>query len=86
MCVETLGLYGVYALKTLHFGEEEHDRTTTIEVCTEMTTFGKLDEYNEMENWRHFIDRVTISLKPMKLRILTKKDKFWLAWEPKRTS
>lgn len=28
-------------------------RRNTIEVCTEMPTFGKLDEYNETEDWRH---------------------------------
>ena len=54
-----------------------------------MPTFGKLDEYNETEDWRHYIERARVNfffLMQTKLRILPSKDPFfWLVWEPTHT-
>ena len=59
------GLYRVYVLKTLYFwprGTRSNDngqvdrRKSKSE--RKLPTFGKLDEYNETEDWRHYIERV----------------------------
>lgn len=60
------------------FGEEKHDRTVTIEVCTEMPTFGKLDEYNETEDWRHCIERVNHFIEASKMTDPDKKRSIFL--------
>ena len=43
-----------------------------------MSTFGKLDEYNESEDWRHYIERVNHFLKANKITDPDKKRSIFL--------